>query len=247
MSLKLNCDLGESFGSWKMGMDDAVMPHIDQANIACGFHAGDPLVLQKTLTLAKTHDVTVGAHPGYPDLVGFGRRSMNATPAEIKAMMHYQMAAVDGMAAIQGLELSYVKPHGALYNDMMKDSNVRRAIMEAVASYHKPVVLMLQGTPEAETHRAEAAEFGLTLWFEAFADRCYDDDGKLLARTREGAVHSRDKMLAQVKQLKESGTVTSVSGHTLNLHADTLCVHGDNLEGVQAIAEIRALINGEAS
>jgi len=245
MRLKLNCDLGESFGAWKMGLDDEVMPHIDQANIACGFHAGDPLVMQKTLALAKTHGVEVGAHPGYPDLVGFGRRSLKATSDEIRALMCYQMSALDGMAACEGLTMGYVKPHGALYNDMMADSSVRAAVMAAVASYHRPIVLVLQGTPDAEQHRSEAEKYGLKLSFEAFADRCYDDDGKLLSRTREGAVHTKEKMLAQVKQLKETGTVTSISGHTLNLYADTLCVHGDNMAGVQAIQTIRAMIDSE--
>ncbi|WP_286238149.1 5-oxoprolinase subunit PxpA [Neptuniibacter halophilus] len=243
MSLRLNCDLGESFGSWKMGLDEAVMPHIDQANIACGFHAGDPLVMQKTLTLAKQNNVTVGAHPGYPDLVGFGRRSIKASAAEIKAMLQYQIAAMDGMAASQGLTLEYVKPHGAMYNDMMANAEVRSAIMQGIAEYHRPLVLMLQSTPQAEEHLAEAEQAGISLWFEIFADRCYDDDGKLLARTKPGAVHSKEKMLAQVKQLQEQGTVTTVSGHTLNLRADTLCVHGDNMDGVNAIQEIRELIS----
>jgi UPF0271 protein len=240
--LKLNCDLGESFGSWKIGMDEAVFPHVDQANIACGFHAGDPLVMSKTLALAKAHNVCVGAHPGYPDLVGFGRRSLNASDAEIQSFVQYQMAALDGMAAIQGLTMQYVKPHGALYNDMMSKDNVRASIMQAVANYHRPIVLMLQGTPDAEQHRAEAEKFGLEIWFEAFADRCYEDDGRLMSRTKEGAVHSREKMLAQVKQLCEKGTVTSHTGKEIQLHSNTLCVHGDNMEGVNAIAEIRQLI-----
>ena len=242
MSLRLNCDLGESFGSWKMGLDEAVMPHIDQANIACGFHAGDPLVLQKTLALAKTNNVTIGAHPGYPDLVGFGRRSIKATAAELKAMVQYQIAAIDGMALTQGLTLSYVKPHGAMYNDMMADASIRQTIMQAIAEYHRPLILMLQSTPQSEQHLEEAKTAGIELWFEIFADRCYDDDGKLLARTKSGAVHTKEKMLIQVKQLKEQGTVTTVSGHTLNLRADTLCVHGDNMDGVNAIEEIKELI-----
>jgi UPF0271 protein len=244
IKLKLNCDLGESFGSWKIGMDEAVMPHVDQANIACGFHAGDPLVMQKTLALAKEYDVCVGAHPGYPDLVGFGRRSLNASDAEIQSFVQYQMAALDGMAAIQGLTMQYVKPHGALYNDMMSKDHVRSSIMQAVANYHRPVVLMLQGTPDALAHRAEAENFGLEIWFEAFADRCYEDDGRLMARTKEGAVHSRQKMLDQVKRLSETGSVISASGKEIQLHANTLCVHGDNMAGVNAIAEIRELISG---
>ncbi|MBU2964221.1 5-oxoprolinase subunit PxpA [Amphritea sp. 2_MG-2023] len=242
MSLRLNCDLGESFGSWKMGLDEAVMPYIDQANIACGFHAGDPLVLQKTLALAKQNDVTIGAHPGYPDIVGFGRRSIKASAAELKAMVLYQIAAIDGMASTQGQSLTYVKPHGAMYNDMMADAAVRAIIMQAVSEYHRPLVLMLQSTPQAEHHQQEADSIGLELWFEIFADRCYDDDGKLLSRTKPGAVHNKEKMLAQVKQLKEQGTVTTVSGETLTLRADTLCVHGDNMDGVNAIQEIRELI-----
>ncbi len=135
MSIKLNCDLGESYGSWKMGLDSEVMPHIDQANIACGFHAGDPQWMVKTLALAALHKVEVGAHPGYPDLVGFGRRSMKCSAAEIQGLMHYQMSALDGMARCQGLEMSYVKPHGALYNDMMVDSFVRDNVMQSVATF----------------------------------------------------------------------------------------------------------------
>ena len=241
----LNCDLGESYGSWTMGMDAAVMPHIDQANIACGFHGGDPLTIRNTLALAAQHAVSVGAHPAYPDLVGFGRRSMQLSADEIIASVHYQVAALDGMACNQGLQLAYVKPHGALYNDMMAKPTVRDAIMQALASFHRPLALMLQATPEAKEHRREADNYGLALMFEAFADRCYDEDGKLLARSKPGAVHNRDKMLAQVEQLQRDGTVTNVSGNTLALQADTLCVHGDNLEGVQAIEAIRALVDGK--
>ncbi len=241
--LMLNCDLGESYGSWKMGRDEDVMPHIDQANIACGFHGGDPLVMRKTLALAKQHGVMPGAHPAYPDLVGFGRRSMNCSADEIESFVQYQVAALDGLAKIQGLELAYVKPHGALYNDMMAKESVRAPIMRAIAGYYRPIPLMLQATPEMEQHGAEADALGIELWFEAFADRCYDDDGKLLSRTKPGAVHSRDKMLAQVEQICRQGTVTSVSGHTLELKPDTLCVHGDNEEGIAAIIEIRNIIH----
>jgi UPF0271 protein len=240
----LNCDLGESYGSWTMGLDEEVMPHIDQANIACGFHGGDPLTMRRTLALAARHNVTVGAHPAYPDLVGFGRRPMNLSADEIVANMHYQMAALEGMASSQDLHLSYVKPHGALYNDMMAKAEVRAAVMEAVASYHRPISLMLQATPDADSHRSEAENVGISLLFEAFADRCYDDDGRLLSRSKPGAVHDRQKMLAQVEQLCATGTVTTVSGSRITLAADTLCVHGDNPEGVEAIRHIRALVDG---
>ncbi len=245
--LLLNCDLGESFGSWTMGRDEDVMPHIDQANIACGFHGGDPLVMQKTLALAKRHDVMTGAHPAYPDLVGFGRRPMNCSVDEIVALVSYQISAIDGMAKNQGVELAYVKPHGALYNDMMSKESVREPIMQAISDYHRPIKLMLQATPESDQHRREARTYGIDLLFEAFADRCYDDDGKLLSRSKLGAVHTRDKMLAQVEQICIQGTVTSVSGHTLNLAPDTLCVHGDNEEGIAAIIDIRNIIHSKAS
>ncbi len=243
MSLLLNCDLGESFGAWKMGLDDQVMPFIDQANIACGFHAGDPIVMKKTLLSAKSHNVVVGAHPSYPDLAGFGRRSMNLPAVEIIAIVQYQIAALAGMAENIDMPITYVKPHGALYNDMMANGHIRSAVMEAIAGSHLPLAFMLQATPDAEIHRQEAEMFGLELIFEAFADRCYDDNGALLSRAKEGAVHSREKMLAQVSQLKNDGSVTTISGHRLELQADSLCVHGDNIDGVNAIEEIRQLIN----
>lgn len=243
MPLLLNCDLGESFGAWKMGLDDQVMPFIDQANIACGFHAGDPIVMKKTLLSAKGHNVVVGAHPSYPDLAGFGRRSMSLPAVEIIAIVQYQIAALAGMAENIDMPITYVKPHGALYNDMMANGHIRSAVMEAIAGSHLPLAFMLQATPDAETHRQEAEMFGLELMFEAFADRCYDDNGALLSRAKEGAVHSREKMLAQVSQLKNDGSVTTNSGHRLELQADSLCVHGDNIDGVNAIEEIRQLIN----
>jgi UPF0271 protein len=243
VALLLNCDLGESFGAWTMGVDEAVMPYIDQANIACGFHAGDPVVINKTLTLAKQHGVTVGAHPSYPDLAGFGRRSMNCSTEEIQALLNYQIAALDGMACNHGLTLRYVKPHGALYNDMMKRDDIRQTIMQTIAAYHKPLHLMLQATAAADKHRREAEAYQLPLYFEAFADRRYDDDGLLLARSKAGAVLNHDEMLQQVQQLQDSQTVTTVSGKTLPLAADTLCVHGDNQAGVNAINQIRQLIH----
>lgn len=238
----LNCDLGESFGNWQMGMDELVMPHIDQANIACGFHAGDPLVMQQTLSLAKQHGVEIGAHPAYPDIQGFGRRSLNCSKAEIIAFMHYQIAALDGMARMQDVEITYVKPHGALYHDMMVNTEVRVAIMQAIADFHRPIALMLQATPQFYQYQKHAEQYDLALLSEAFADRCYDDSGKLLSRTQLGAVHNKEKMLAQVKQLKEQGTVTSINGKVLTLNPDSLCVHGDNLDGVTAIEQIKALL-----
>jgi len=241
--MKLNCDLGESFGNWTMGLDAQVMPYIDQANIACGFHAGDPLIMQKTLELAKQHNVCVGAHPSYPDLVGFGRRSMNCSTEEIIAMVNYQVAAMDGVAKSLGIDISYVKPHGALYNDMMVNNQIRLAILTVLSNYPKKLALMLQATPELAQHRTEARDYGVEIISEAFADRCYLENGKLTPRSEPHAVHNKEKMLAQVQQLTEHGSVMTASGKQLVLDVDSLCVHGDNLAGVQAISEINALIN----
>jgi UPF0271 protein len=239
----LNCDLGESYGAWTIGHDASAMAHIDQANIACGFHAGDPLVIQNTLDLASTHGVMIGAHPAYPDLVGFGRRSINCSTAELTAMITYQIAALDGMAQSSGLQLSYVKPHGALYNDMMASNQIRVVIMQAVAAYWRPLRLMLQATPEASQHQAEADRYGIELWREAFADRCYTDDGKLMPRSQAGAVHEHDQMLNQVRQLVRDGSITTNTGKTLSLQVDTLCVHGDNDAGIAAIQTIRECLS----
>lgn len=238
----LNCDLGESYGNWTMGLDTEVMPYLDQANIACGFHGGDPVTLKRTLALAASNGVSIGAHPAYPDLVGFGRRSMNLSDEELTATLQYQISALDGMASIAGLTLDYVKPHGALYNDMMANTAMRGKIMDAISAYPKPLRLMLQATADSQLYREEAAERGLQLWLEAFADRCYDDDGRLLSRREPGAVHDRQRMLEQVKELAQHSVVRTVSGKELSLEIDTLCVHGDNAEGVHAIQEIRQLL-----
>ncbi|MFK3869714.1 5-oxoprolinase subunit PxpA [Pseudoalteromonas rhizosphaerae] len=239
--MKLNCDLGESFGAWQMGLDEEVMPHIDMANIACGFHGGDSDVLARTLMLAKQHDVIIGAHPSYPDKQGFGRRSMALTPQELSNCLHYQIAAIEGMAKVQGLTLEYVKPHGALYNDMMADKTILTTVMQAVASYPSPLKLMLLATAKAAQHQQLAQQYNLELILEAFADRQYTDDGQLVSRKIAGSVHDKPALIAQVKQLLATGCVTTQSGKQLPLHADSLCVHGDNAAGIALIQEIKAL------
>ncbi|TXR51423.1 5-oxoprolinase subunit PxpA [Reinekea thalattae] len=240
--MKLNCDLAESFGSWKIEGEEQVMPLIDQANIACGFHAGDPVTMSKTLALAKQHQVSVGAHPGYPDLNGFGRRSMAMSELELKTCVQYQIAAVAGMASIQGLTLSYVKPHGALYNDMMRDDKVRATIMQAVADYPLALPLMLQATEQHQQHQAEADQYDLPLLFEAFADRGYTNQGLLVPRNQAGAMLNGEQMLERVKSLCEQGVIYSVDGAALTYPVDSLCVHGDNAESVAHIQEIQSLM-----
>tara|TARA_B100001063_G_scaffold247228_1_gene291463 strand:+ start:14787 stop:15524 length:738 start_codon:yes stop_codon:yes gene_type:complete len=241
MTMKLNCDLGESYGMWKMGLDEQVMPHIDMANIACGFHAGDADVMANTLALAKQHKVMIGAHPSYPDKQGFGRRSMAMSEKELTNCLHYQIAAIDGMAAVHGLTLEYVKPHGALYNDMMSDEQTLNIVMRAVASYAKPLKLMILATNQAAEHKVQAKNLQLELILEAFADRQYTDEGKLVTRSLAGSVHDKPALMAQVRQLVEHGTVTTRSGQQLALDADSLCVHGDNEAGIALIQEIKAL------
>lgn len=242
-TIKLNCDLGESFGAWSMGMDAQVMPLIDQANIACGFHAGDPTVLVNTLTLAKHHQVEVGAHPSYDDKQGFGRRSVKMNADELKHLLWYQIAAVDGVAKSLGLELSYVKPHGALYNDMMASPALLETVMRSVANYHKPLKLMLLATGSATEHRLLAQRYQLELLFEAFADRRYKTDGSLTPRSQAGSVLDHQSALAQVQQLLQNGTVQSDTGDSVVIQADTLCVHGDNPQAVALVQSIRQLLS----
>lgn len=238
----LNCDLGESYGAWQMGLDSQVMPYIDAANIACGFHAGDADVMATTLLLAKQHKVVIGAHPSYPDKQGFGRRSMQLGKTELINCLHYQIAALEGMAKVQGLTLHYVKPHGALYNDMMRDSAILQSVMQAVASYAPTLKLMLLATQAQTQHMQLAEQYKLNLLFEAFADRLYDDEGMLVARSQPNAVHCAEKTLEQVLSLSQFGYVTTVSNRKLMLKADTLCVHGDNLDAIEHIRQIRALL-----
>lgn len=239
--MKLNCDLGESFGAWQMGLDSEVMPHIDMANIACGFHGGDSDVMANTLALAKQHKVLIGAHPSYPDKQGFGRRSMALTAQELTNCLHYQIAAIEGMAKVQGLNLSYVKPHGALYNDMMANETILHTVMQAVASYSADLQMMILATAQADKHKQLAQQYQLTLILEAFADRQYTDEGLLVSRSLSGSVHDKSALLAQVKQLLATGCVTTRSGKQLPLHADSICVHGDNAAGIALIEEIKAL------
>lgn len=246
--LKLNCDLGESYGSWTMGMDSAVMPHIHMANIACGFHAGDPDVMAKTLTLARQHNTEIGAHPSYPDIQGFGRRSMSCSTEEIINMVLYQVSALNGMAATKGLSVAYVKPHGAMYNDMMKSKGVRIALYQAIERLNhnqdKPVKLMLLATNDRTAHITEAQEYGIELLFESFADRRYTDEGRLQPRSETGSVLNKAEMMTQVRQLLR-GEVTTATGKRLAIQSDTICVHGDNDSGIELIAEIRALCDPE--
>jgi 5-oxoprolinase (ATP-hydrolysing) subunit A len=238
--MKLNCDLGESYGAWQMGQDEKVMPLIDMANVACGFHAGDTNVMRKTVALAASHGVEIGAHPSYHDLPGFGRRSIPHSPDEIEALMLYQLGALQGMCRAEGLTLAYVKPHGALNNDMMRDMSILEAVMSAIHKYDNTLPLMLPATIHHERHRKLANYVGIPVLLEAFADRAYDDEGQLVSRRLPGAVHqSVEAIVAQALSFAHKGGVKSTSGQWLDLPADSLCVHGDTDGALAAIRQIR--------
>ncbi|MGE7993909.1 5-oxoprolinase subunit PxpA [Pseudomonas sp. NPDC089554] len=242
--LLLNCDMGESFGSWRMGLDAEVMPYVDCANIACGYHAGDPSIMRRTVGLALQHGVSIGAHPAYPDLVGFGRRSMACSLEEIRDLLHYQIGALDGICKVLGGRVAYVKPHGALYNDMMADPLKLRAVLEAVAAYDASLPLMLMATADNSAAQALGDEIGVPLWFEAFADRAYTASGHLMSRRLPGAVHHKSaKVLEQALRLARGEALVADDGSALQLHASTLCVHGDNESSVAAVRQIRQALD----
>ena len=246
-SLLLNCDMGESFGSWTMGLDAEVMPFVDCANIACGFHAGDPSIMRKTVGLALAHNVQIGAHPAYQDLPGFGRRSMAYSAQALQDLLHYQLGALDGICRAQATRISYVKPHGAMYNDMMASPAQLRAVVQAVAAYDARLPLMLMATRDNSAAQAIGDEFGVTLWFEAFADRAYDQAGHLLSRQLPGAVHHDvDVIVQQALDIAAGRPLIAIDGSELYLHANTLCVHGDNASSVAAVQRIREALNAQS-
>jgi len=239
MNIRLNCDMGESFGIWKMGEDEEIMPYISLANLACGFHASDPVTMNRSVELAKKYNVTIGAHPAYQDLVGFGRRSMLCSLEEIKSIVLYQLGALSAFCKLHNTTLSYVKPHGALYNDMMRDENIYKAILSAIASFDKNIKLMILSTPNNEAYEHTAMLYGISLLYEVFADRNYNDDGSLVSRVKPNAIINDElEVMQRVKNLKERGYLQSISGEKLFLKADTVCVHGD---GENALNFIKAL------
>jgi UPF0271 protein len=237
MRIDLNSDLGESFGPWPMGQDAALMASITSANIACGFHAGDPGVMRQTIALAKDRGVAVGAHPGFPDLVGFGRREIKAAPAEVEDFVLYQVAALAGMAAAQGLTLQHVKAHGALYNMACKDRPLADAIARAVAALDRSLILF--GLPNSDLLRAGEAA-GLRVAAEVFADRAYERDGSLVSRSRAGSVIHDPRAVVDraVRMVKEKEVVT-IDGATIALQADTICLHGDTPGAADLAGAIR--------
>ena len=238
MRIDLNSDVGESFGAYSIGHDAGLMPSITSANVAAGFHAGDPSVLRATIRAAKAHGVAVGAHPGFPDLVGFGRRELNVTAREAEDLTLYQIAAVAGVAAAEGVRLQHVKPHGALFNMAVGDADLAAAIARAVAAFDKSLILF--GLPGSEI-LASGRAAGLRVAAEVFADRAYEADGSLVSRRKPGSViHDVDRVVSRAVRMVTEGTVVAVDGTVVRLVADTICVHGDTQGSDQLATKLRA-------
>lgn len=224
--INLNADVGESFGAWVMGNDRELFGSIGAANIACGFHGGDPLIMRQTLRLAKAFGTSVGAHPSYPDLQGFGRRRLHMAPDELQAAILYQIAALDGLARVEGLRLSHVKPHGALNNAACDDLTLADTIAQAVRAYDTKLILL---APALSLLAVAGREAGLAVIEEIYADRTYLDDGRLVPRGRpEALIHSPEASCAHVETMLQAEAIVTLSGKRLPCRFGSVCVHGDS-------------------
>lgn len=239
----LNSDLGESFGRYTLGMDEKVIPLISSANVACGYHASDPVVMDKTVAMAKAARIKVGAHPGFPDLMGFGRRNMSVSPAEAKAYVLYQLGALYGFCKAHGVEIQHVKPHGALYNMAAKDYELSKAICEGIKEFDSGlIVLALSG---GELVKA-AMDLGLPVAREVFADRGYEEDGTLVDRRKEGAMITDEKeAISRVVRMVKEKKVRAVTGKDIEIQADSICVHGDGAKALEFVEKIRQAFGEE--
>ncbi|HEY3523955.1 MAG TPA: 5-oxoprolinase subunit PxpA [Candidatus Limnocylindrales bacterium] len=241
-SIDLNADVGESFGAYRIGEDEALIPLVTSVNVACGFHAGDPLVIERTIRLAIECGAAVGAHPGYPDLEGFGRRALAMASDELEAAVLYQVAAIAGVARALGTELRHVKAHGALYNRAAREESVARPVARAVRRFSRDLVFVGQA---GSTMIAVAREQGLAVAEEAFADRGYLPDGSLVPRDRPGAIlPGPAETAAQAVSIARDGRVRTVDDGWLELHADTLCLHGDSPAAAARASGVRAALDG---
>ncbi|MBK8106700.1 MAG: LamB/YcsF family protein [Betaproteobacteria bacterium] len=240
MKINLNADLGESFGAWTMGEDAALLGVVNSANIACGFHAGDPLVMRNTVRTALAAGVGLGAHPAYPDLQGFGRRPMTLAPAELEAVILYQIGALAGMAAAEGGRLSHVKPHGALNNQACEDAALADVVARAVRAFDRDLILLAPALSELQ---AAGQRAGLAVAAEIFADRAYTDAGTLVPRSRPGAViHDTGAVVAHVLRMLQAGGIVAASGKLLPTAMHSICVHGDTPGAVDNARRLRAAL-----
>jgi len=237
--IKLNCDMGEGFGRYTIGADKKIMPYIQMANLACGFHASDPVTMHKSIRLCKEYNVEIACHPSYPDLVGFGRREMKCTSEEIIALVLYQLGALSALCQSYGVEIKYLKPHGALYNSMMKDESIFRAIAKALSKFDTDLKLMILSSPKNKDYAQIAKKYQIGLLYEVFADRAYDNEGFLLSRREKGAVIKTKKVVKKrFKTLINKGYIRSIYGKKLKLQADTFCVHGDSKSSLKLIKSL---------
>lgn len=240
MRLNLNADLGESFGAWSMGDDENLLQVVNSANVACGFHAGDPLVMNQTLARAKQHGVSVGAHPGFADLQGFGRRQMSLNDVEVRALIQYQLAALHGMAICQGYAMTHVKPHGAINNMACEDRHLASVIVSAVQQFDDSLIFLAPVL--SELHHA-AVEAGQPVASEIFADRAYTEAGTLVSRSEPGAVlESSEDCIAHVRNMIAAKGLVTISGNVLPTPFHSICVHGDNAHAVETARQIRAAL-----
>lgn len=239
----LNSDLGESFGRYTIGNDDKIIPLITSANVACGYHASDPVVMNKTIAMAKKAGIRVGAHPGFPDLMGFGRRNMNVSKEEAKAYTLYQLGALDAFCRAQGVKMQHVKPHGALYNMAAKDYDLSVAICEAIKEFDDSLIVMALSGGEL-VHAAK--DMGLRVALEVFADRAYEEDGSLVARTKEGAmITDEEEAIRRVIRMVKEQKVTAITGKDIDIKADSICVHGDGAKALAFVERIRKAMQAE--
>lgn len=243
MQIDLNCDLGEAFGNYSFGGDKDILPLITSANIACGFHAGDANVMNETIQLAKRHNIGIGAHPGLPDLQGFGRRKLDMSPEEVYNIVVYQLGALNGFCQIHDVKMNHVKPHGALYQMGAKDKSIASAIAQVVYDFDKTLVFVgLANTLLI----SEAKKLGLKTASEVFADRRYEDDGQLVSRKEPDAVISdSDEALNQVVKMVTENKVISKNNKEITLQADTICVHGDGAHALEFVTKIREKLTKE--
>ena len=237
----INCDMGESLGAYTIGADKEVIRHITSANIACGFHASDPNVMEETVRLCREHGVMAGAHPGYPDILGFGRRHLDVSPPELINYVVYQVGALKGFSAFHGIPLQHVKMHGALYNDLITGEDLFLDIITAVKKAFGDLIFFTLATQKTVQLKEMCRQMGLRLALEAFPDRNYTDEGNLLSRKHKDAVLKNPEIIAEraVRMVREQG-IESVNGLWINLAVDTLCIHGDNPESVEAAKKMRA-------
>ncbi|MCU5746419.1 5-oxoprolinase subunit PxpA [Staphylococcus sp. SQ8-PEA] len=243
MQIDLNCDLGEAFGNYSFGGDQHIIPLITSANVACGFHAGDWNVMNETIKIAKESNIGVGAHPGLPDLQGFGRRNMDISPQEIYNIVTYQLGALQGFCNLHNKRINHVKPHGALYQMGARDENIAKAIAQAVFDFDSSLIFVgLSNTVLI----SEAEKTGLTAASEVFADRRYEDDGQLVSRKEDNAVLTdKDEAIEQVLKMVTEQKVVTKTGKEIDLKADTICVHGDSAQALEFVKSIRDTLNKE--